>query len=150
MFGPGGERIPHDAFYTISGDGCCDIEDYPERYVGQMTYLNQLLMSEIEEILRVTDGNAVIILHGDHGPGGYLDWRHPSPSAIHDRMAILLAAHLPEGEDDAFYPSVTPVNIFRIILDRTFGGGLGLLEDASYFTSDEGVSEAIRVEPSGG
>ena len=33
---------------------------------------------------------------------------------------------------DALYPSISPVNTFRLILDRYFGTRLGLLPDRGY------------------
>ncbi len=32
------------------------------------------------------------------------------------------------------YPTITPVNTFRVVFDGYFGGNYGLLEDTSYYS----------------
>ena len=147
VFGPRGEKLIHQGVFSL-GDGCCQGDDYVQRYVAQMQYLNGALRVEIDEILEASAGDVIIILQGDHGPAGLLDWGEPSDAGIRDRMAILNAYHLPRAGADALYPAITPVNTFRVILDRYFGGDFDLLEDASYFSATSGLSDMIRVAPS--
>jgi len=53
-------------------------------------------------------------------------------------MPILNAYALP-GVDpaQALYPSISPVNSFRVVLNRYFGTDLPLLEDRSYFAPNQ-------------
>jgi hypothetical protein len=148
VFGPKGEKLTHRGVFSLLGDECCQTEDYGERYIGQVKYLNSALMVEIDEILKASDGNVIIIFQGDHGPAGLLDWSEPSDTGIHDRMAILNAYYLPEGGTADLYPSITPVNTFRVILDRYFGGEFERLEDISYFAARLRLSDMTRVTPS--
>lgn len=44
------------------------------------------------------------------------------------------------------YPQITPVNAFRLIFDDYFGSHLGLLVDASYYSTLDGVFWFVAVE----
>ena len=43
------------------------------------------------------------------------------------------AYYLP-GHNDKLYPTITPVNTFRLIFDTYFGGKYDMLPDISYFS----------------
>ena len=43
------------------------------------------------------------------------------------------------------YPSISPVNSFRVILNAYFGGNLELLEDRTYFTSHALEGQSIDI-----
>jgi hypothetical protein len=74
----------------------------------------------------------VIIVQGDHGP---LPDLTEEPS---QRLPILNAYYLPGVEmDSMLYPSISPVNSFRVVLNSYFGQNLPLLEDQSYFGPEE-------------
>jgi hypothetical protein len=132
------------------GDGCCQGNDYVEGYAGQVEFLNRALEIELDEVLQATDGDVVIILQGDHGPAGFLNWDHPDERGIEERMAILNAYRLPQAGAELLYPSITPVNTFRVVFDGVFGGEFGLVQDAGHFTPWLSLSEAIPVDPSFG
>ena len=91
----------------------------PEPYIGQVIYVNSLVLNMIDGILQSSERNPIIVITGDHG--------RDKPGIL--KHYILSAFHLPEGGNDGLYPSITPVNHFRYILDYYFGFGLGLLED---------------------
>jgi hypothetical protein len=65
----------------------------------------------------------VIILQGDHG----------SPRAKGWEMTILNAYYLPDAQGRSrLYPSISPVNSFRVIFNAYFGADLPLLPDKAY------------------
>jgi hypothetical protein len=47
-------------------------------------------------------------------------------------MNILNAYLFPDAKPD-FYPSITPVNNFRLVFDQYFNGSLPLLPDKSFY-----------------
>ena len=97
---------------------------YQRGYVDQAQFLNKKLLQAIDTILAESDVPPVIILQGDHGP-----WLQPKDK----RMWILAALHLP-GHNDKLYPTITPVNFFRLVFNSYFGGKYEILEDVSYFS----------------
>jgi len=79
----------------------------------------------------------VIVIEGDHG------WADRNPE---DKLSNFNAIHLPFGGKARLYPTLTPVNTFRIVLDEYFGGDFPLLEDVSYY-STEGDMFQFTVVP---
>ncbi len=66
-------------------------------------------------------------------------------SNLEERMSILNAYYFPDQDYSKFYPDISPVNTFRVILDQYFGTDLGLLEDRSYFSLMETPYDFIDV-----
>jgi hypothetical protein len=97
---------------------------YKKGYTNQLTYLNQKTLRAIDIILAESDTPPIIIIQGDHGP-----WMQPN----NRRMWILNAYSLP-GHEDALYPTITPVNTFRLVFNKYFGGKYDMLKDVSYFS----------------
>jgi len=116
VFGANGEKIAKE-------DNCSE-EEINAYYVNQVSYVNKQVEKLVEEILSNSDRSPVIILQADHGQGN---------NRV-ARMSILNAYYFPEGEDKALYEHITPVNTFRIILNRYFGTDYKLLDDHSYFS----------------
>ena len=99
-------------------------DDYQRGYTGQLTFLNTKMLEAIDTILAESDTPPVIVLQGDHGA-----WMQPKDR----RMWIFNAYYLP-GHEDELYPTITPVNTFRLIFNSYFGGDYEMLEDKSYFS----------------
>ncbi len=97
---------------------------YTKGYTNQLTYLNKKTLEAIDTLLAESDTPPIIILQGDHGP-----WMQPKDR----RMWILNAYYLPEHNDE-LYPTITPVNTFRVVFNSYFGGNYDMLEDVSYFS----------------
>ena len=88
----------------------------------------------LETLLADSTRRRIIILQGDHGPNLTMNWSAPSRTAINERMSILNAYWVPPDIRARLYPTITPVNTFRIILNRYFGGPAELLPDRSFFS----------------
>jgi hypothetical protein len=99
--------------------------DYFRGYRDELAYLNSRLIGVLDRILTDSAVPPIIILQADHG--------HDLASAD-DRMAILNAYYLPGDGKDLLYPTITPVNSFRIIFNHYFGGQFDLLKDRSFFS----------------
>ena len=97
---------------------------YQKGYLNQVQYLNKRLLQAVDTILAESDVPPVIIIHGDHGP-----WLQPRDR----RMWILAAFYLP-GHEDQLYPTISPVNFFRVVFNSYFGGKYEILDDISYFS----------------
>jgi hypothetical protein len=98
---------------------------YTRGYRDEVIYLNQRMIETLDRILADSTVPPIIILQADHG--------HDLASAD-DRMAILNAYYLPGDGKSLLYPSITPVNAFRLVFDRYFGGSFDLLKDRSFFS----------------
>lgn len=131
--------VPHPPF-SFGADGewleinvdTASHEEIANAYVNQIIYINREIIQIIDVLQRESDAPPVIIVQGDHGP---------PPDLTNDpavRMPILNAYSLPGVEpDEALYPAISPVNSFRVVLNRYFEADLPLLEDRSYFAPNQ-------------
>lgn len=122
VFGPNGEHTDPSLFWN-------EQKVYPEDklaegYKNQVTFLNKQLLVMLDTILAGSKTPPVIVLQGDHGP-----WVQPNPQ----HFFILNAYHLP-GHNDELYPTISPVNTFRLVFNDYFGGKYEKLEDISYYS----------------
>jgi len=120
-------------------------EDYITGYQEQLRYLNQLLVEAIDRILESSATTPIVVLQGDHGPGAYLRWDAVMDSNLEERSGILNAFLLPGAIGDVVYPTITPVNAFRLVLSQYFGADLPPLEDCTYFSSVTDRAQLVQV-----
>lgn len=114
-------------------------------YVDQLICVNRMVEQLVDEILANSETPPIIILQADHGWESSNEWAHPTEGFLKERMSILNAYYLPGDGRDHLYPSITPVNSFRVIFDSYFGTDLGLLEDRSYFSAQAAPYEFTEV-----
>ncbi len=130
--------VPHSPFiFNPDGSFNPDRNYYDHKFAGEqwdhykylgyrnnVDFINNEMLSLVDTILAQTNPKPIIIIQGDHG---YLlrDER---------RLNILNAYYLPEGGTVELYPEITPVNSFRIVFNRYFGGDFPLLADNSIKT----------------
>jgi hypothetical protein len=127
----------------INFDG--DWEDYRRGYADQVKFVNRELEKTIDAILSKSSPPPIIILQGDHGPGGFLIWSSPTKTCLWERTSILNAIYLPAGGEEKLYPAISPVNTFRVILNTYFAADLELLPDETYFTSHSLPRQVIDI-----
>jgi len=129
------------------GDGddyAGDWQEYRQGYASQVEFANRKLKSAVSALLARSNTPPVIILQGDHGPGSRLNWGSPADSCLWERSGILNAYYIPGGSQE-LYPSISPVNSFRVILNAVFGTSQPLLPDRTYFTSHRLLRQAIDI-----
>jgi hypothetical protein len=108
-------------------------KEYITGYTGQMTFVNRKLEEAIDAILDNSEAPPVIVIQGDHGPGVYYDMLKLDDSCLSERFSILNAYYFPDGDYQSLYPKITPVNTFRVILNKYFDTSLDMIDDRNYF-----------------
>ena len=142
----GRPRNPNRPFNMLDGDAFQGSpQEYQDGYRQQLAYVNQLVLPAIDAILEASDRPPVIVLQGDHGPGGYLAWDSVEQTELRERFGILNAYYLPGEQPEEFYPAITPVNSFRLILRHLFNADLDLLPDTRYFSGRRAPFDLIEV-----
>ncbi len=103
-----------------------------ELYREQLAFTNARIRRLVESLLSGPEASRpIVILQADEGP--YLEDRKPSQEdAYRIRYGILNAFYLPDLQGAGPYPTITPVNAFRLLLSRYFGAHLPLLPDRSF------------------
>jgi len=112
-FTPAGELISPDV-----------ANDSPEAYADQVIYLNYRLLKIIKTILAGSEEPPIIVLQADHAFGH-------ARKLGGDSVKILNAYYLPGGVGEQIYPSITPINTFRLVLTNYFGLDYPLIPDRS-------------------
>lgn len=104
-------------------------------YIDQLVYVNKMVEGLVRDILKRSQVEPVIIVQGDHGPqaSGDVNFNNPSDRFIFERTNILNAYYFPEHCRTGFYPNITPVNTFRVVLRSCLGVDVELLEDRTYW-----------------
>jgi hypothetical protein len=128
--------MPHKPFYIDKNGNIYKnifstykTKNKDDLYIEQLIYTN----SWIDSILNATNRNftrpRVVIVEGDHG---YRDY--PFVPGRRDKQFMNLSTYYFSDKDyTMLYDSISPVNTFRIILNKYFNAGLPLLKDSTVY-----------------
>lgn len=95
-----------------------------DRYVGQLEHLNGMVLQTVDAIVENEARPSVVIIMSDHGSGIGMDPDQPDGGDLFGRTANLFVARTP-GRDGVFPDDVTPVDVFRLLLDEYLGTSFG-------------------------
>ena len=127
-------------------------EDYRRAYVAQLQFVNSRTLEAVGAIQAEASRPVVILVQGDHGPGSELDRDSAERTNLRERLAILSAYCFPDGDFAGLYAGISPVNSFRVVLNRYLGRQVPLLPDRAYFAtwSRPYDFKILRALPDGG
>lgn len=116
--------------YVFNPDGSFNpyLQQGGAGYREQIRFADTRLLEIIKTILAKSNPEPIIVLQSDH-----------SLFQNADRVKILNAYYLPDGGEKQLYDTVTPVNTFRIIFNKYFGGQYDLLPDESTYSDQDNV-----------
>ena len=132
--------LPHPPFgFDAEGNEITPTEvGFEEGYINQVAYFNDEILKSIAVIKAESETPPIIIIQGDHGPPtGRPDWD----------LRILNAYYLP-AHSGSLYPSISPVNTFRLILNEYFGENYPLFPDKSYKLETDNNYDYTPIENS--
>jgi hypothetical protein len=139
VFDERGEVIPHDAPFTLNDANYYTREHSRKSYLAgyrrQIQYINSRILETVDAILSNSETPPIIILQGDHGPGAYLHWGSLENTLPAERFGILNAYYFPDQDYERLYPSISPVNSFRVVLNQFFDQDYEMLDDRHYYSS---------------
>jgi hypothetical protein len=108
---------------------------FAENYANQVQAANAMIRRMVDAILKNSAAPPVIIVQGDEGPyppgtgRESFDWRTATHTQLLQKTGILNAYYLPGVDTSALYPTISPVNSFRVVFNSYFGSNLPLLPD---------------------
>lgn len=122
------------------------------RYIDQVKFVNQKVLTLLDTLLSgPPETDPVVLLQSDEG---FFTWLYGGPSAtdrdLQQHFSILDAYYFPRLEDTGLYPTITPVNSFRLVFNKYFGANLPLLPDRHYVLTGgnlKWVDVTDRVRP---
>jgi len=125
VFNPDGSIVTDPLFYNGKLSWPGDDEHRKIGYGNQVQFIDQQMVAIFSTILAESKTPPIVVINGDHGLMGP------------NRYEILNAYYLPGDGAKQLYPTISPVNSFRLIFDTYFGTHYGLLDD--YSLSDAGA-----------
>jgi hypothetical protein len=132
--------VPHPP-YIFDRDGSYVSKDlerkrsFAENYANQVSAANTMIRRMVDTILAKSPTPPVIIVQGDEGPyppgtgREAFDWRTATPTQLLQKTGIMNAYYLPGVDPRALYPTISPVNSFRVVFNSYFGANMPLLPD---------------------
>ena len=127
---------PHKPYvFTRDGQTEWDLDQTSRQiYVDQIVYLNREVTRTIDVIRSKSKVPPIIIVQSDHGPGynSLKDGLDPLEDYVQERVPILNAYLVPESMRSELYPTITPVNTFRLLLSKCFGFDYAPLPDRNF------------------
>jgi hypothetical protein len=120
VFAPDGS--PTDPSIFMDTKGVYSQDSYYNGYRNQATYIDTQIEKAAQTLQTYSTTPPVIVIQGDHAP-----WLQNGS----DQFKILNAYYLPDN-NKLLYPTISPVNTFRLIFDTYLGADYPLLDDISY------------------
>ena len=148
--------LPHDPYvfhrdgsYVTSAEARTRNQNERVAYVDQLIFTNEKIKELVAALLADSEKPPIIILQSDEGPFPprsklpsehdriRFKWLEATPDELRQKMGILNAFYLPGVDTSDLYPSISPVNSFRVVFNLYFGSSLELLPDRSYASPDQ-------------
>jgi len=148
VFDENGEEVD-EAILNNADEG---IERRPY-YLTQLKFISKQTIPMLKKIIKNSKKPPIIILQSDHGPastfGSRENWaENYSEEAVRERGSILYAVFLPDGNYQDFSETMTPVNTYRILLNKYFGEKNEILPDKTFYTSYDEIYGFYEVTES--
>lgn len=129
VYGRTGRPLDPEVF--LNEDRRYTYASYALGYRTQVEYVTGQVEAAIETLLAESAAPPVIILQGDHAP-----WLQSG----HRKFLVLSAYYLPD-HGDLPYPTISPVNTFRLVFNTYFDTDYELLPDISYYSPVPNIYE---------
>jgi len=144
VFNRNGEKVNGQIYNNID-----NIEEM-KYYLDQLIFVNSRLLVLVDKILANSQTPPIIIIQSDHGfyvPPEVLTDPNYSEIKFNIRTKNFSAYYLPNKCKSALPQSMNTVNTFRFIFDQCFGADYGLLENKSYyFTNESKPYDLIEID----
>ncbi|NLN77480.1 MAG: LTA synthase family protein [Armatimonadetes bacterium] len=135
---------PHTPFVFKANGNAPDEDQIPESYMDrgkllypdQLQYVNKRITQVVDTIIAESEVAPIIVIQADHGvrflSPKWVSQKEYGPGEAENIRSIFNAYYLPDGGDKPLYPSISPVNSFRLIFNYYFGADYKLLEDSTH------------------
>jgi hypothetical protein len=146
--------IPHDPI-LLDAEGRCieptgydpsDRQAFGRAFASYLKFGNTELLEIIDEQQRANPNGVIFIIQADEGPYPHSlrderdTYASLPPADLAAKLGILNAVYIPGSRYRRFYPSLSPVNNWRLVLSHLLGQDLPLVEDRSFvFTAKDRV-----------
>jgi hypothetical protein len=120
IFEPDGEIALDPLLYNGYLNRPADEEHFHEGYLNEMQFINSRMPDIVHTLISESKTPPIIVLMGDTGPHA---------ENIFENLETF---YFPRDGAKNLYPTISPINIFRLIFNTYFGTQMELLPDISY------------------
>ena len=106
-----------------------------QNYLDQLEYANSRTKRMLNVLLSGPESShPIVLLQSDEGPyeGAPTIWGKPAAKDLIRKFPNLNTYYLPGVSHADLYPTITPVNSFRLVFNLYFGANLAMLPDRDY------------------
>lgn len=123
--------LPHDPYRFGPNGEDLMTNDEKVGYINQVEFVNKRVISTVDKILTESKTPPIIIIQSDTGTSlNSTDLNE----IMKRKLTILNAYYMPENGSSVLYNTISPVNSFRVVLDKYFGQNYPLLDDRTYYS----------------
>jgi hypothetical protein len=128
-------------FLLVTADSAGERQVRAE-YVQQVECVNRQVIALVDRLVAGAAHPPVIILQADHGHGRFPRLGNPpplneaDPERVAERTDIFAAYHMPAAGAQ-LHDSISPINVFPMMLRHYFGASIDPLEDRTYYSSHD-------------
>lgn len=98
--------------------------DIDQAYLQYLVYTNKKMQDYVDDLLKATKGQAVILLMSDHG------YRNAAANGYKDICHVLSSIYVPGQSKKGWYNGITNVNQFRVLFNHLFEERMPILKDS--------------------
>ena len=123
-------------------------QEYRNGYRDQARYIAARLLRVVDHFDRISrqqGHEAIIIIHGDHGPRFRWDVENAAGTDPVETVPVLLAIRWPRRRPDN--PPTSLVNVYRVLFSTYFNARLEALPDRAFVSSFREPYRYIEVNP---
>ena len=126
-------------------------DQFNAEYRDHLSYLNELILTSLDEVLAGSDTPPVVVFFSDHGSASAVDWtatqpEDADPKRLAERTGSFLAAVTP-GKTDVFPDDPSPASLFRYLYDAYFATSYGRAVPPNGGGQIEPIDPSIFADP---
>jgi hypothetical protein len=108
--------------------------EYKEGYLEKLRFINAETGKYLHRLIKELPDPKIVIVHGDHGGGLYVDHKFLDKTCAKERFSPLLAVYSSDGRlQSSLGKDFNLVNLYRLVFNTYFGTDLPILESNNYF-----------------
>jgi hypothetical protein len=139
-FDAAGNPVDGNKYFTLNPNLASKRSFARKAFVDEVKYLNERILEILRTIKRNSTRPFVFIVQGDHGTYGF------GTGDQYDRIKILNVYYFSDGDYSLLYPGITPINTFRVVLNKYFGANLPMMPDTTYYSAYDAWIDFQEVE----
>ncbi|NRB38782.1 MAG: hypothetical protein HRU20_09995 [Pseudomonadales bacterium] len=145
-----------DFMTVLDGDHATDGKDdlikiYKIAYINKLKKTNQLLIQQLQDIIKSISGEYIIIVHGDHGGGAHFSQNSSSETCLVERYSPLLAmaSNIPSLNkvmDFHHKNAFNLINIYPLAFSYMYSKKFTPQDSASWFIPWENINQFVDIK----